>query len=96
MPKYRIKQYQTQLVVYEFETTSMANAVGMVLNDDDTLNGIPDSEEGMFPEIDLDHGMSCDEANGIDEYLVENLQELGHTIEWGIPSIHSIEKVGQA
>jgi hypothetical protein len=91
--KYRIRQYEVHSIAYEVEAENAAEAIQMVVNG----KVAPVDDSGEFHEVDTDRGLSLDDVSDdiVTEADGEALRKSGEALkDWGIPSIHSIEKIG--
>ena len=85
MPLYEIEQYELHTQKYRIEASSQAEAIAML------FQGNADPVEGTLEYIEVldEFGIPVEERRD----LAEELQQLGITISYAIPSIRSIEVV---
>ena len=85
MPLYEIEQYELHTQKYRIEASSQAEAIAML------FQGNADPVEGTLEYIEVldEFGIPIEERRD----LAEELQQIGVTVSYAIPSIRSIEVV---
>ena len=85
MPLYEIEQYELHTQKYRIEASSQAEAIAML------FQGNADPVEGTLEYIEVldEFGIPVEERRD----LAEELQQIGVTVSYAIPSIRSIEVV---